>query len=140
QNELGFYMVDQHAAQERIKYEFFRDKLAETNNELQSLLIRITFEFTNEELIFIKENEKLLNDVSLFFEDFGHQTLAIRDVLTWFPKDTEEEIVRDMIEQIIVDHKIYVKSIREEVVILMSCKRSIKANNYLDIYDMIYLL
>src|SRR5690625_7734213 len=61
QNELGFYMVDQHAAQERIKYEFFRDKLAETNNELQSHLIPITFEFTNEELIFIKENEKLLN-------------------------------------------------------------------------------
>src|SRR5699024_10965267 len=63
QNELGFYMVDQHAAQEKIKYEFFLDKLAETNNELQSLFIPNTFEFTNEELIFIKENEKLLNDV-----------------------------------------------------------------------------
>src|SRR5690625_7384279 len=106
-------MVDQHAEQERIKYEYYRDKLAETNNELQSLLIPITFEFTNEELIFIKENEKLLNDVGLFFEDFGHQTLAIRDVPTWFPKDTEEEIVRDMIEQIIVDHKIGRASCRE---------------------------
>src|SRR5699024_11333057 len=62
QNELGFYTVDQHAAQERIKYEFFSDKLAETNNELQSLLIPITFEFTNEELIFIKEKEQLLNE------------------------------------------------------------------------------
>jgi len=140
QNELGFYMVDQHAAQERIKYEFFRDKLAETNNELQSLLIPITFEFTNEELIFIKENEKLLNDVGLFFEAFGHQTLAIRDVPTWFPKDTEEEIVRDMIEQIIVDHTINVKSIREEVAIMMSCKRSIKANHYLDMNEMNQLL
>src|SRR5690625_6430216 len=94
-------MIYQHAAQEIIKYKFIRDKLTETNNELQSLLIPITFEFTNEELIFIKENEKLLNDVGLFFEAFGHQTLAIRDVPTWFPKDTEEEIVRDMIEQII---------------------------------------
>lgn len=140
QNELGFYMVDQHAAQERIKYEFFRDKLAETDNELQSLLIPITFEFTNEELIFIKENEKLLNEIGLFFEEFGHQTLAIRDVPTWFPKDTEEEIVRDMIEQIIVDNSISVKTIREEVAIMMSCKRSIKANHHLDMTEMNLLL
>src|SRR5699024_9610323 len=66
----------------------------------------------------------------------GHQTLAIRDVPTWFPKDTEEEIGRDMIEQIIVDHTINVKSIREAVAIMMSCKRSIKANHYLDMNDM----
>ncbi len=140
QNELGFYMIDQHAAQERIKYEFFRDKLAKTNNELQSLLIPVTFEFTNEELMFIKENETLLNDVGLFFEAFGHQTLAIRDVPTWFPKGTEEEIVRDMIEQIIVDSTINVKKIREEVAIMMSCKRSIKANHHLDIGEMNRLL
>src|SRR5690625_7862246 len=98
-------MVDQHAEQERIKYEYYRDKLAETNNELQSLLIPITFEFTNEELIFIKENEKLLHEVGWFFEAFGHQKLASRDVPPWCPKDKEEEIVRDMNEQIRVDEK-----------------------------------
>src|SRR5699024_550268 len=50
------------------------------------------------------------------------------------------EIVRDMIEQIIVDHTINVKSIREEVAIMMSCKRSIKANHYLDMNEMNQLL
>lgn len=140
QNELGFYMVDQHAAQERIKYEFFRDKLAETDNELQSLLIPVTFEFTNEEMLFIKENEHLLNNIGLFFEPFGHQTLAIREVPTWFPAGMEEDIARDMIEQIIVDNVISVKTIREEVAIMMSCKRSIKANHYLDSTEMNRLL
>ena len=140
QNELGFYMIDQHAAQERIKYEFFRDKLAETDNELQTLLIPITFEFTNDEMMFIKENEHLLNDVGLFFEPFGHQTIAIREVPTWFPTGIEEDIVRDMIEQIIVDNVINIKTIREEVAIMMSCKRSIKANHYLDSTEMNRLL
>ena len=140
QNEQGFYMIDQHAAQERIKYEFYRDKLAETDNELQSLLIPVTFEFTNDELLFIKENGQLLNDVGLFFESFGHQTLAIREIPTWFPSGMEEEIIRDMIEQIIVNNVINIKSIREEVAIMMSCKRSIKANHYLDMTEMNRLL
>ena len=140
QNELGFYMIDQHAAQERIKYEYFRDKLANTDNELQSLLLPVTFEFTNEELSFIKENQSILEDIGLFFEAFGHRTLAIRNIPTWFPDGKEDEIIRDMVEQIIKDSTISVKNIREDVAILMSCKRSIKANHHLDMTEMNRLL
>lgn len=45
QNEFGMYMIDQHAAQERIKYEYFRDKIGEVTNEVQDLLIPLTFHF-----------------------------------------------------------------------------------------------
>ncbi len=140
QNELGFYMIDQHAAQERIKYEYYRDKLSKTDNQLQELLIPLTFEFTQSELAFIKEEEKMLEDVGLFFEAFGHQTLAIRTVPIWFPEGEEENIIRDMVEQIIKQNKVSIKKIREEVAILMSCKRSIKANHYLDMTEMTRLL
>src|SRR5699024_7169887 len=53
QNDNGFYMIDQHAAQERIKYERFRKKLGQTENELQELLIPLTFDFSKQESIFI---------------------------------------------------------------------------------------
>ena len=45
QNENGMFMIDQHAAQERIKYEYFRDKIGEVTNEVQDLLIPMTFHF-----------------------------------------------------------------------------------------------
>ena len=45
QNENGMFMIDQHAAQERIKYEYFRDKIGEVTNEVQDLLIPLTFHF-----------------------------------------------------------------------------------------------
>ena len=45
QNEDGFFMIDQHAAQERIKYEFFRDKLKETENEERQLSTYSTYYF-----------------------------------------------------------------------------------------------
>ena len=140
QNEQGFYMIDQHAAQERIKYEYYRDKLSTTDNQLQDLLIPLTFEFTQSELNFIKKQKNMLEEVGLFFEEFGHQTLAIRTIPMWFPEAEEENIIRDMVEQIIRKNKVSIKDIREEVAILMSCKRSIKANHYLDMTEMTRLL
>lgn len=82
----------------------------------------------------------MLEEVGLFFEEFGHQTLAIRTIPMWFPEAEEENIIRDMVEQIIRKNKVSIKDIREEVAILMSCKRSIKANHYLDMTEMTRLL
>ncbi|WP_373896083.1 DNA mismatch repair endonuclease MutL [Virgibacillus natechei] len=140
QNENGLYMIDQHAAQERIKYEFFKKKLGETNNELQELLLPLTFEFSKQESIFIEQYKQELEKAGLFFESFGHQTYVIRSHPNWFPKGFEEEVIREMIEQIMQDEKVSVESIREDAAILMSCKRSIKANHYLTHDDMFRLL
>ncbi|WP_281355679.1 DNA mismatch repair endonuclease MutL [Virgibacillus ihumii] len=140
QNENGLYMVDQHAAQERIKYEFFKKKLGSTFNEAQELLIPLTFEFSKQESIFIDEYKDELEKVGLFFESFGNQTYIIRSHPNWFPKGFEEEIIREMIDQIMETEKVNVENIREDAAILMSCKRSIKANHYLNQDDMFRLL
>src|SRR5699024_9991454 len=86
QNERGFYMIDQHAAQERIKYEFFKKKLGETTEELQQLLLRLTFEFTNEEILFIQNHDYELQHTGLFLEPFDDQTYTVKAHPNWFPK------------------------------------------------------
>lgn len=141
QNENGFYMVDQHAAQERIKYEFYKEQLAKPNGtEQQQLLFPLTFEFTTNEKTFIENNYDQLQQIGLFLEPFGNNTYAVRAFPGWFPKGQEEEIIRDLVEQIIQEGKINIGKLREEVAILMSCKRSIKANHYLTDQDMVRLL
>ncbi|WP_010530704.1 DNA mismatch repair endonuclease MutL [Lentibacillus jeotgali] len=140
QNENGFYMIDQHAAQERIKFERFRKKLGQTANELQELLIPLTFDFSKQESIFIDHHMKELEKVGLFFEPFGNQTYIIRSHPNWFPKGFEEEVIREMIEQIMQHEKVDVEMIREDAAALMSCKRSIKANHHLNQDDMFRLL
>ena len=140
QNENGLYMIDQHAAQERIKYEFFKKKLGRTIKESQELLIPLTFEFSKQEAIFVEEYKEKLEEVGLFFESFGHQTYIIRSHPNWFPKGFEEEVIREMIEQVMNEEKINIETIREGAAILMSCKRSIKANHYLNHDDMFRLL
>lgn len=140
QNEKGLYIIDQHAAQERIKYEFFRDKLGETTNEVQELLMPMTFDVTKPEAILIQENLEELHEVGLFLESFGEQTFIVRSHPQWFPKGHEQEVIEEMIDQVLDERKVNITNLREEAAILMSCKRSIKANHYLNHEDMKRLL
>lgn len=140
QNEKGLYMIDQHAAQERIKYEMFKEKLGKPVHASHELLLPITFEFSRQEAIFIEQYKEELEKVGIFLDNFGQQTYAVRSYPTWFPKGYEEEVIREIMEQIISEEKINIEAIREEAAILMACKGSIKANHYLTNDDMSQLL
>lgn len=140
QNDGGFYMIDQHAAQERIKYEFYKDKLGNPVHQSQQLLLPLTFEFSNQEALLIEANQEELEKVGLYFEAFGGTSYIIRSHPNWFPKGLEEEIIRDIIDQIMKDAKVQLEKVREEAAIMMACKRSIKANHYLEQNDMFQLL
>lgn len=140
ENEQGLYLIDQHAAQERIKYEYFRDKFGQVENELQELLVPLTFDFSNQEALIIEQYQEQLREVGLFFEHFGQTTYLIRAHPNWFPNGFEEEVIRDMVEQVIKDGKINLSKLREKAAILMACKRSIKANHHLNKDDMFSLL
>ncbi|MDX8047016.1 DNA mismatch repair endonuclease MutL [Gracilibacillus sp. S3-1-1] len=140
QNDDGLYIIDQHAAQERIKYEYFRDKIGEVDDHVQDLLVPLTFEFTQQEALYIDQYKEELQKVGLFFESFGQNTFIIRSHPHWFTKGEETEIVRDMVDQLIQDKQVNIHKLREDAAILMSCKRSIKANHYLNVEDMQRLL
>lgn len=140
QNENGLYMIDQHAAQERIKYEFFKEKLGKPANEVQELLLPLTFEFSGQEALYIEHHRVDLERVGLFFESFGDRTFIIRSHPVWFPKGFEEETIREMVDLVTAGQLIHVEKIREAAATLMSCKRSIKANHYLTHEDMSRLL
>src|SRR5690625_117011 len=140
QNENGLYMIDQHAAQERIKYEEFKKRLGAPIHNAQDLLLPIVFEFSKQESIFIDTYQDELVKVGLFLEPFGHQSYAIRSHPTWLPKGYEEEVIREMVDQVMQTEKVNVEEIREEAAILMPCKGSIKANYYLNEEDMMILL
>ncbi|MDQ0245775.1 DNA mismatch repair protein MutL [Bacillus fengqiuensis] len=131
QNENGLYIVDQHAAQERIKYEYFRDKLANVETEVQELLMPITLEYSLNEAMVVEEHKEELVKVGVFLEDFGHNSYIVRSHPQWFPKGEEQEIIEEMIQQVLTMKKVNLLKLREEAAIMMSCKASIKANHHL---------
>jgi DNA mismatch repair protein MutL len=131
QNENGMFMIDQHAAQERIKYEYFRDKIGDVSNEVQNLLIPLTFHFSKDELMIIEQYKDELTKVGVKLEPFGGHDYIVDSYPVWFPKVEAEDIIKDMIEYVLEHKKVNISKIREEAAIMMSCKKSIKANHYL---------
>ncbi|MCH1623699.1 DNA mismatch repair endonuclease MutL [Fredinandcohnia quinoae] len=131
QNENGLYIIDQHAAQERIKYEFFKEKVGQVISEVQELLVPITMEYATDECILIDSYRELLEQVGIFLEPFGHNSYIVRSHPQWFPLGEEKTIIEEIIEQVLNTKKIDIKKLREEAAIMMSCKASIKANRHL---------
>lgn len=131
QNENGLYIIDQHAAQERIKYEYFREKLATVTNELQPLLIPLTLTYSSSEYVLIESYRDQLAACGVFLEPFGHNSFIVRSHPQWFPKGEEVAIIEEMIKQVLEMKKVDMKQLREKAAIMMSCKQSIKANQFL---------
>jgi len=132
QSSEGLYIVDQHAAQERIKYEYFREKIGEVTQDLQPLLVPIVLEYPTSDSLKLKELLSELTQVGIYLEDFGENSFIVRSHPTWYPNGQEESIIREMIDLVLKDGKISVAKFREDTAIMMSCKKSIKANHYLD--------
>ncbi|RAK23455.1 DNA mismatch repair protein MutL [Anoxybacillus vitaminiphilus] len=131
QNENGLYIIDQHAAQERIKYEYFREKVGEVTSEVQELLVPLTFQYPTNEYLLIDAHREELAKCGVFLEPFGHNSFIVRSHPQWFPKGEEAAIIEEMIEQVLTMKKVDLKQLREQAAILMSCKQSIKANQHL---------
>ncbi|MFB9762346.1 DNA mismatch repair endonuclease MutL [Ectobacillus funiculus] len=131
QNDQGLYILDQHAAQERINYEYFREKVGQVASEVQELLVPYRIDVSLPEFLRLEEQLEELRKVGLFLEPFGHQSFLVRSHPTWFPKGQEVEIIEEMMQQVLKLKRVDIRKLREEAAIMMSCKASIKANQYI---------
>ncbi|ADG41150.1 MULTISPECIES: DNA mismatch repair endonuclease MutL [Leuconostoc] len=131
QSADSLFLIDQHAAQERINYEYYRQKIGEVSADKQRLLVPITINYTASDMLKIADHEQELVDVGLAVTQFGPTTVIIREHPTWFETGQEEETIREMIDWILRDGSLTVAKFRERAAIMMSCKRAIKANMHL---------
>lgn len=131
QNEEGLYIIDQHAAQERIKYEYYRSVIDQSGTVLQELLVPIVLDYPSNEAITIRENKEKLEQAGVHLEDFGQNSFRVRNHPSWIPQGQEEDTIKEMIDFLLETNQLTIAKFREATAIMMSCKRSIKANHYL---------
>ncbi|WP_409174254.1 DNA mismatch repair endonuclease MutL [Brevibacillus fortis] len=143
QNDEGMYLIDQHAAQERIFYEYFMNKLAEEDISSQIMLFPHTVEYTAAEASKLEKRLSLLQSFGLEIEAFGGRTFIVRAHPHWFPEGAELEVIEELIQFVLEtgeNTQANVVLMREKAAIMMSCKASIKANRFLTNAEMESLL
>ncbi len=129
QNEKGMYMIDQHAAKERINYETFKKRLGNPSNDSTPLLFPMTFEFSNNDFIVLKENFDILKTMNFEVEEFGLNSIIVKSHPTWLPKGYEKDATFKIMETLLeVEKDFSIEKFNEKVATMMACKLAIKAN------------
>ena len=132
ENENGVYLIDQHAAQERVNYERNMRALKAKEVSTTNLLFPITIELNGSDFLKLKNELPVLTDMGFQIEEFGVNTFVVKAHPTWLLKGHEEESIRRIIDLIIagLDGFDRVK-FNESIAITLSCKMSIKANMHI---------
>ena len=140
QAEDGFYLIDQHAAHERIYYEDFFRRLGEANHAQQLLVVPITVECTAAEAKVLQLYLDDLNRWGLEIEPFGGSTFLVRSYPSWFPEESARNLIDEVLEWIKNEGKVDTARLRDATAKMMACKAAIKANRYLRQDEMEHLI
>ncbi|MGN1268318.1 MAG: DNA mismatch repair endonuclease MutL [Candidatus Aphodocola sp.] len=136
-NELGLYMIDQHAAKERINYEGYLKAFGNPKSDSIRMLIPLTLEFPSNEFIIIKQNLNILTDMHFDIEESGINSFVIKEHPTWIKEGYEVESIKKIIEVLISEEKHFtIEKFREKAAIMLSCKMAIKANTNISMEEM----
>ncbi|MEB3102729.1 DNA mismatch repair endonuclease MutL [Ferviditalea candida] len=141
QNEDGLFLIDQHAAHERINYEYYYGMFGNPAAASQDLLVPIPLEFTPSDAAVIREKLYVFEQAGVYLEPFGGNTFIVRSCPHWMPSGQEKEIIEEMVEWVLAEKKsLDIAKIREKAAILCSCKASIRANENLSMLEIESLL
>ena len=129
QNQDGVFLIDQHAAQERINYEKNLAALKAEKVTTTSVLIPISIELSASEALKIKENIGLLQELGFQVEEFGVNSFIVKEHPTWLRVGLETESVKKIFD-IIIEGKYLFDRVKfnEHIAITMACKMSVKGN------------
>ena len=141
QNDTGMYIIDQHAAKERINYEKFKEELGHPLQNKIPLLFPITLEYTTSEFMKLREKMDVLNNIGLLIEEFGINSIIVKAHPVWFPKGFENQYINKVIETVLNYNEPFdLVKFNEKVAINLSCKMAIKANEYISPEEAIALI
>ncbi len=131
QNADGMYLVDQHAAAERINYEKYYEILKNPDKISIPLLLPYNIEFSKDEMLFIEEHIDEFYELGFGLEESGSNSYFVREIPSWVDFDNIEDFIRNLIVNFVKEKSINIIKNRDRIAKQIACKSSIKANHYL---------
>lgn len=139
ENEDGMYLIDQHAAAERINFEKIMKQMKE-KPIIIDLLVPIRIELRGDEFILAKERFNLLEEYGFSIDEFGENTIIVRSHPNWIPEEKSEEIIRKLVDIIIDKGKFDFDQFIWRIAATTACRMSVMAGDYISKEEMEWIL
>ncbi|WP_029689093.1 DNA mismatch repair endonuclease MutL [Thermoanaerobacter sp. A7A] len=125
EKEDVFYIIDQHAAHERILYEKFTSQYEKI--QTRQVTFPIVVELQPRDLELVHQEKELLNKLGYVFEEFGNNSIILREVPVILGQPEARQLFIDIVEKLKDKELVNKISLKEENIIMMACKAAVKA-------------
>ena len=141
ENEDGMFILDQHAAHERVNYEMITKKFQDENVSTTNMLVPMKFELSTSDYNIFMDRKDVLENLGFTIEEFGINTIIIKSHPTWLRENYEGDNIKYIIDLVIEMGKNFNKErFLDSLAKMVSCKMSVKANEHLSFEEMEKLL
>lgn len=140
------YIIDQHAAHEKILFEKYLKNIEAGDIVIQQLLVPILIDLTTDDFCFYEENLDVFSKAGFIIESFGGNTIAIKEVPYFLGKLDARNLFMNILDNIKSLGSGKTTEVKYNRIATLACKAAVKANNYLNesemeklVYDLRYI-
>ena len=134
ENEDGLYLIDQHAAHERINYEKVQRQMKDSENYKMKMLVPLTLEFSPSDYLKVEEHKSTLESIGIEYENFGVNTIIVKTHPTWLREGMEATLIKQIFDMLIEDSIKFDKmKFLKRVAQTTACKMSIRAHEVISL-------
>lgn len=134
ENENGMYLIDQHAAHERINYERVMKMIKENKINKKIMLIPLTIEYSASEYSRLLENKEELEELGFKIEEFGINTVVVKEHPDWLREGMEDVLIKQIFD-IFIDERVKFDRMRflDRMCATIACKMSVRAHEIISL-------
>ena len=130
------YLIDQHAAHEKILFEKYSSDIAKKKVEIQPLMIPLVVNLSTEDYLYYDENKEIFEKAGFKISDFGDNSIRIEEVPYFLDKLNPTELITSMINNLKKMGTGETVEVKYNKIASMSCRAAVKANDVLSILEM----
>ena len=133
ENEDGFCIIDQHAAEERVNYELFHEQYASGYIRSQQLVIPTHIELSPTDAIILRDNLPVIKKFGFDVEDFGGNSFLVRATPVIMGRQMGKGTILDMIDELNAKRVRNFEDIKDSIIARMACRKSIKQGDRIEV-------
>ena len=139
--EDQLYLIDQHAAHERLLYEQIKENYKNNmSSNSQMMLVPEIYNLTHKESEFVTQNIEMFKIYGFDIELFGSNSVKINGIPDIEYRSKSKNIFLEVLDEMITNERVSLKDVEERFIATVACKAAVKANMDLSRHEVDYLI